>query len=273
VSPPGLPPPPPAVQQQQQRLKAAVAEVCGLLLCQMHDRNCLRQFCPPAAFLCELATAAPARLQAEVAAAAARMGTQGDGSDEDGDGTDDSAWQQQQQWQQQRQQGLGPLAAAAAGTGAESALGSRDSSSNGATAAAHEDGADGAAAGAVAAAGGGRSPGSRVWVVLEHAPCLVPFELRVQLLQHVLELEKAAAVESGEMMHMWDDPMEAFQNRFVTIRWVAGRSWCSRHSVITRPQGTLSSHAQRLWDAVLHPCYCLLCLLTGALRTCPRLPT
>jgi hypothetical protein len=57
-----------------------------------------------------------------------------------------------------------------------------------------------------------------VWVVLEHAPCLVPFELRVQLLQHVLELEKSAAVESGEVMHMWDDPMEAFQNRFVTIR-------------------------------------------------------
>lgn len=73
-------------------------------------------------------------------------------------------------------------------------------------------------AAAAAAAGGGRSPGSRVWVVLEHAPCLVPFELRVQLLQHVLELEKASAVESGEVMHMWDDPMEPPQNRFVTIR-------------------------------------------------------
>jgi hypothetical protein len=156
------------------------------------------------------------------------MGAQGDGSDEDGDGTDDSAWQQQQQWQQQRQQGLGPLAAVAAGGGADSALGSRDSLSNGVTSAAHEEGADGAnGVAAGAAAGGGRSPGSRVWGVLQHAPCLVPFELRVQLLQHLLELEKAGVVVADEMQ-MWDDPMEVFQNRFVTIRLGTAHSWGSR---------------------------------------------
>jgi hypothetical protein len=254
VSPPGLPPPPAVSQQHQQQLKAAVAEVCGLLLCQLHDRNCLRPFCPSGAFLCDLATAAPARLQAEVAAAAARMGAQADGSDEEGDGTEDSAWQQQQQWQQQRQQGLGPLAAvAAAGSNADTdggAFGSRDSSGGGggAVAAAGADGdgttqgADGSSM-AVAGGGGGRSPGSRVWVVLEHAPCLVPFELRVQLLQHVLELEKASAVEAGEVVRMWDDPMEPPQNRFVTIRWVGvkGGSWhnfvdtlpCVQHPAIT----------------------------------------
>jgi hypothetical protein len=218
--PPGLPPPPPALQQQQQQLKASVAEVCGLLLCQLHDRNCQRQFCPPAAFLCELATAAPARLQQEVAAAAARMGAAGDGSEDDGTGVEDSAWQQQQQWQQQRQQGLGPLAAVAAAADRGDAFGSRGSSAAGGGVEPAAAGEDPAAAAAAAATGGGSRPGSRVWVVLEHAPCLIPFELRVQLLQHVLELEKAAAVESGEVMRMWDDPMESFENRFVTIRCV-----------------------------------------------------
>jgi hypothetical protein len=200
-------------------MKAAVAEVCGLLLCQLHDRNCQRQFCPPAAFLCELATAAPARLQQEVAAAAARMGAAGDGSEEDGEGVEDSAWQQQQQWQQQRQQGLGPLAAvaAAAATDPGDPSGSRGSSGAGGVT---DPGAAGEESASAAAAGGGRSPGSRVCVVLEHAPCLVPFELRVQLLQHVLELEKTAAVAFGEVTRMWEDPMETFENLFVTIRWV-----------------------------------------------------
>jgi hypothetical protein len=99
-----------------------------------------------------------------------------------------------------------------------------------------QGGVGAAAAAAAAGSGGGASSssaaGSRVWLVLQHAPCLIPFQDRVMLFQAVVSEEKesaavaAAAAAGAGSMFTFDDPMGMFmggaqENRFVTIRCAA----------------------------------------------------
>ncbi|WIA32325.1 hypothetical protein OEZ86_003165 [Tetradesmus obliquus] len=283
-------------QRQQQLLRRSLGELGGLLLCQLHDRNCVREFCPPAAFLAEALP--PGRLLQEVAA---RGGIEALAGNAGNDSSDDDAehatpLEQQQQWQRQRQRafagageaagmeteeqqqqqqrhaqpGTGAAAAgtssAAAGAGRQPGRGGGGSESEesdddvgmlpaaGAAVAAGDpvavggfgfgtgttaqqqrrQGTLGAAAAAAFGAGGGgggstSAAGSRVWLVLQHAPCLIPFQDRVQLFQAVVSEEKevaaaaAASAAGAGGMFTFDDPMSMFmggaaENRFVTIR-------------------------------------------------------
>lgn len=266
-------------QQHQQLLKRSFGELGGLLLCQLHDSNCTRQYCPPEAFLAEALP--PGRLLQEVAARGgidALAGT-GDSSDDEADHA--TPLEQQQQWQRQRQQavsGVDSMDADAAGAnsagpfvprGPGRASGTGGAALQGGSESEGEDedmgSAEGAAADAVvigpgaavdrvggfgfgahgavqqrrqqggvgavaAAAAAGSSAGSRVWQVLQHAPCLIPFQDRVKLFQAVVSAEKeaaaaAAAAADGGNAFLFDDPLFMMggghqESRFVTIRWV-----------------------------------------------------
>jgi hypothetical protein len=250
-------------QQQQLVLKRAFREVGGLLMSQLHDRNCTREFCPPGAFLAD--SLAPGRLQQEVQAAAARGGVGAlgaDSEDEEASGDPSASLQQQQHWHQQRGAGVEAAAAAAdresdeeegdegLGAGMEegqpwaATAAGRTSHSRGSTFSQGESGSAQMqqvravlmpgfppAAAAVAAGAGSSSSsssaGGRVWQVLQHAPCLIPFQDRVQLFQSVVAAEKenaaATAAGGGSNPFVFDDSldqgfMQPMENRFVTIR-------------------------------------------------------
>jgi hypothetical protein len=88
-----------------------------------------------------------------------------------------------------------------------------------------------------------------VWLVLQHAPCLIPFQDRVKLFQAVVSEEKevaaaaAAAAAGAGGMFTFDDPMSMFmggaqENRFVTIRYavvsLVFHSVCLKHALAVR---------------------------------------
>lgn len=262
---------------EQQQLRRSLGEVGGLLLCQLHDRNCTRQYCPPEAFLADIPAG---RVLQEVTArggAGGALGFSGDEEDEDGS----NALEQQQEWQRQRQQGTGGLGVSPAAAGVSAAGGAGglaeqqhvdddDEADAGAVVepggAVHVTGRfgyrpgdvvqqrrqhaaqQGAAAAAGGGGGGGRSAangsaavaGSRVWLVLQHAPCLIPFQERAQLFQSVVSAEKEAAAAAAESHpFMFDDPheflMNAHGNKFVTIRCVQGHAAAWYHEQANSP--------------------------------------
>ncbi|KAF8071258.1 UPL6 [Scenedesmus sp. PABB004] len=233
-----------AAQRAAQALKRSLGELGGLLLSQLHDRNCSRAFCPPEAFLAD--SLPPGRLLQEVAARGGIEALIGAGGSDDDDAAA-TPWEQQQQWQRARQAASAGVARAepAPGAAGGAAAGGGDSSSSdddddggGAGAAgrgAHQQGRSGSSAGGAGPLAGGAPPpaagaSSRVWLVLQHAPCLIPFSDRVQLFQDVVSAEKEAAADAelaargGGGGFMFDDPLDAMMMaggegpRFVTIR-------------------------------------------------------
>lgn len=265
----------------QQKLRRLLGEVGGLLLCQLHDRNCTRQFCPAEAFLADIPAG---RILQEITARGGAGGALGyDEDEEEEDGP--NALERQQQWQRQRQQGTGGLGVSPAAAGvtaldgaariSEQQQGDEEEEEDDTAAAASGtvmvpggaaqvtrrfgfDGSDvmqqrrqqaaqqGAAAGGGHMVASGTAPaaaGSRVWLVLQHAPCLVPFQERVQLFQSVVSAEKeAAAAERDRHPFMFDDPHEflmgAHANKFVTIRY--SKLLCCWPSVPLVPNGAVS---------------------------------
>eukprot|EP00879_Flechtneria_rotunda_P004018 GHRR01004259.1.p1 GENE.GHRR01004259.1~~GHRR01004259.1.p1 ORF type:complete len:730 (+),score=344.71 GHRR01004259.1:50-2191(+) len=220
-------------QQQQQQLRRSLGEIGGLLLCQLYDRNCVRQYCPPEVFLATTFMS-PDKLQLEVAAAAAKGGVGALGPESDDDEADPSAsWQQQQEWQRQRQQqGAGVIVAEEEGGGALQGnhTGSTETvrtTVNGGVVRADSFGFDAEdpvqqlrRTAVFQGAGGGAGAGSRVWLVLQHAPCLIPFQDRVKLFQSVVADAKEAAEYASAMQYhnLMEMLMDTSADRFVTIR-------------------------------------------------------